>query len=200
MPGRERSKPLAQRCTNSNQTLKIVLFRRAKRLYASDVECFQQPALILSVHSSSNISIALHLLLKSPLAVAIRFPERVQSIWDCYRKATGGSCEMILVGKRVLKPIREAVASGKIVSLYPDHGHLINPSCFKLVEEGTPFAFHYSTVTRSGVPVLKYQSYSGSRSAEACAQAFLRFLDDECGLCYELAQPIRKRQPPLPIR
>ena len=35
------------------------------------------------------MSIALHLLLESPLAVVVRFPERVQSLWNLCGKATG---------------------------------------------------------------------------------------------------------------
>ena len=187
MPEHNSNRPMTHCCINSNRTLKTLFFRRTKRLYADLAERLHQPALILSVHASSEMSIALHLLLESPLAVVVRFPERVQPLWDFYGKATGVYPEKIIANKYTLETIASAVALGKVVSLYPDHGRFINPSCFKLVEAGVPVAFHYCTITSSGVPVLKYQPYMGPQHADACAQAFLDFLGNDCGLHYELA-------------
>ena len=171
------------RCVSSNFRLQCLMTRRGLRRYVPEARhMFTQPAILLSVHSNFSLISALHILNGLPIANVVRFPERLDHTWRLYDAVVGDRPHVIAVKRGVLSEVSKTVLNGSSVTLYPDAGDKINPSCFRLIEEGIPVGFYYGSISPNGVLEFVYRHYDGPARAQDCAEAFLAFLRDDCHL------------------
>ena len=181
--GSESGTTVYHRCVSSNFRLHCLMIRRGLRRYESEArQMLTQPAVFLSVHSNFPLISLFHISNGLPIANVVRFPERLGPSWRWYDATVGARPSVIAVKRGVLSEISKTVSGGTSVTLYPDAGDKIHPSCFRLIEEDIPVGFYYGSVSPDGVVEFVYRHYDGPARAQDCAEAFLAFLRDDCHL------------------
>jgi hypothetical protein len=181
----ERSSPFSAQhaCIRQHFRLNCLISRRGIRRYVSELKSKStKPALLLSTHTNFSLVSALHIASSLPIANIVAFPEQQEGAWKLYDITVGARPEVIKVRPGVLREAANHIFNGTSVTLYPDDGDKIHPSCFRLIEEGIPIGFYYGSVSPNGVPEFVFRYYDGAARAQDCAEAFLAFLRDDCHL------------------